>query len=83
MAATHEQRESRFARKRPRTMRCPVCDGDGVIRLSPAEASPWSEPPVDAPANPIEFVVERCWACDGKARLPVVDVTAGSSLAAS
>ncbi len=73
MVASQEQKKNHTGQKRPKMMSCPVCKGAGVIRLSPVEASPWNKLPVGRLRHVVGFVEQRCWACAGETRLPVVD----------
>jgi hypothetical protein len=73
MDVPHEQTQRDLDGKSAKTMTCPVCKGAGVIRLATAEALRWNERPILRPEHRPGFVDQPCWACDGDARLPVVD----------
>jgi hypothetical protein len=73
VVAIQEQKKNRNGRSGQKMMSCPVCKGTGVIRLSAVEALPWNKCLTRHSGLATGLVEERCWACGGEARLPVVD----------
>jgi hypothetical protein len=73
-----KRHEKRGERQKPaKTIVCPVCRGECVLHMTPAEASHWNERDAAKRDDRVDSVVRPCWACAGEGKIPVENGESG------